>query len=124
MENEKKKESKIEEVEITISRLLRIGVLLSAAVIAIGLVMFLITGQSGYAGSSYPATPGQILHGLINFKSYAVILTGLLILIFTPVFRVGVSIIVFTKEKDFLYVKITLLVFIILMISFLLGKVE
>jgi uncharacterized membrane protein len=45
-------------------------------------------------------------------------------IVLTPVFRVGVSILVFIKEKDSLYVKITSAVFIILIISFVLGKVE
>ena len=118
------KPNKIEEMEIIISNFLRAGVLLSAIIIGIGFTMFLITGKSGYPGSYYPISPLEILKGVIVFKSYAIILTGLLILILTPVFRVGVSIIVFYKEKDFLYVKITSVVFIILLISFILGKVE
>jgi uncharacterized membrane protein len=116
--------SKIEEVEATISNLLRIGVLLSAAIILIGLVMFLITGKSGYPGNYFPSNPVEIIKGLVLAKPYAIILTGLIILVFTPVFRVGVSIIVFAKEKDYLYVKITSVVFVILLISFVLGKVE
>lgn len=114
----------IEEVEVIISRSLQIGVIFSAAVMLIGLSMFLITGNSGYPGSTFPTDLRVIFQGLISLKPYAIILTGLLILILTPLFRVGVSIIVFFKEKDFLYVKITALVFVILIISFLLGKVE
>ncbi len=118
------KSNKAEEIEIIISNVLRFGVILSAAIIFIGLSMFLITGKSGYTGNYYPTSPLEILKGITSFKSYSIILTGLLILILTPVFRVGVSIIVFFQEKDFLYVKITSLVFIILLISFVLGKVE
>lgn len=117
------KDSKIDEMEIIISKFLKIGVLVSAFIIFIGFIMFLITGDSGY-GNTFPTTPVAIFQGLIKLKSYAIILTGLLILIATPVFRVGVSIIVFIKEKDYLYVKITSLVFLILIISFVLGKVE
>lgn len=116
--------SKIGEMEIIISRFLRFGVLLSAVIVFIGLGMFLITGKSGYPINYYPISLSEIFKGLIAFKSYAIILTGIIILILTPVFRVGVSILVFIKEKDFLYVKITSLVFIILLISFILGKVE
>jgi len=118
------KSNKAEEMETIISNVLRFGVILSAIIIFIGLIIFLITGNSGYTGNYYPTNPLEILKGLISLKSYAIILTGLLILILTPVFRVGVSIIVFFQEKDFLYVKITSLVFIILLISFVLGKVE
>lgn len=118
------KNSEIEEMEIVISKFLMIGVLLSAAIILIGFVMLVVTGNSGYKGDIYPTSPIKILQGAIELKAYAIILTGLLILIATPVLRVGVSIIVFIKEKDYLYVKITSLVFIILIISFVLGKVE
>ena len=100
------------------------GVLLSALFIAIGLGIFLITGESGYVGNFYPVNPVEIFKGLMAFKPYAIILSGLIILILTPVFRVGISILVFAKQKDYLYVKITSLVFIILMISFLMGKIE
>ncbi|GKU26668.1 DUF1634 domain-containing protein [Clostridium folliculivorans] len=116
-------EDKIAAVEITISKMLRIGVVLSATVIIIGLIMFLITGKSGYCGNTYPTTVGEIFSGLLQFKSYGIIMTGLLLLIVTPIFRVGVSIIVFMKEKDYMYVKITATVFIILILSFAMGKV-
>jgi len=118
------KSNKVEEMEIIISKVLRIGVLLSAVIIFIGISMFFVTGKSGYTGNYYPTNPLEILGGIISLKSYSIILTGILILILTPVFRVGVSIIVFFQEKDFLYVKITSLVFIILLVSFVLGKVE
>jgi uncharacterized membrane protein len=121
---DKEDSSKIDDMEIVISRFLRIGVTLSAAVIFIGLLMFLISGNSGYAGDYFPTTLSEIFNGLMLLKPYAIILLGLIILILTPVFRVGVSILVFIKEKDYLYVKITSLVFIILIISFVLGKVE
>jgi len=121
---ESKKGKKIEDTEILISKALRIGVVLSALIIGFGLLLFFITGSSGYPGSSFPTSPVEILKGLAAFKSYAIIMTGLLILILTPVFRVGISIITFIKEKDYLYVAITSVVFIILIISLLLGKGE
>ena len=115
---------KIEGTEIFISKALRFGVALSAVVIGIGLMLFFITGNSGYSGSTYPTSLFDIVSGLFLLKPYAVILTGLLLLILTPVFRVGISVIIFLKEKDYLYTVITSIVFIILIISFLLGKGE
>ncbi|EJR28456.1 hypothetical protein IIE_05295 [Bacillus cereus VD045] len=52
MQQEKgnKKESNIANVEILISKILRVGVLISGTCIAIGLIIFLITGESGYPG--------------------------------------------------------------------------
>ncbi len=116
--------SKIEGTEIFISKILRIGVIVSALVIGFGLILLFVTGKSGYPGSSFPTSPGDIFRGLAVLKPYGVILTGLLILIITPVLRVGISIFTFLKEKDYTYVVITAIVFVILIISFLLGKVE
>ncbi len=114
----------IEEVETVVSTSLRIGVLLAAAVMLIGLFLFLSTGESGYVDDVYPTNLLLILQDAVALKPYAVMLVGLLILILTPVFRVGISIILFLKEKDYLYARITAVVFTILIVSFLLGKVE
>ncbi len=118
------KGSKIEDVEIIIGKLLQIGVIASAVVMLAGLIMFLVTGNGGYPNGSFPTDLLVVFRDVAALKPYAVILTGLFLLILTPVFRVGVSIIVFLKEKDYLYVKITTAVFIILLVSFVLGKVE
>lgn len=114
----------VERTELTIARILKAGVLLSAAIILIGLLLYLITGQSGYENDAYPTNPLLIVNGILSLKPYAIMLAGLFILILTPVLRVGVSVLVFVREKDYLYVVITTLVFSILVISFLLGKVE
>lgn len=112
----------IEDSEIVISKTLRAGVALSGAITCLGLMLFLVTGNSGYPGESFPTSVAEILRGLENLKPYAVMLSGLFLLILTPVLRVGVSIITFVKEKDYMYAAITATVFIILIISFLLGK--
>ncbi|WP_424565534.1 DUF1634 domain-containing protein [Tepidibacillus fermentans] len=110
-------------MEVVISKSLRYGVTISAITILLGLILFIITGKSGYPGHTFPTTLSAILTGLVSLKPYAIIMTGLLLLILTPVFRVGISIIVFLLEKDYLYVIITSLVFAILITSLLLGKV-
>lgn len=114
----------VEDLELIIARAIKYGVLLSAAIIFIGFSMFLITGSTGYSGNYFPTDLLTVAQGIVTFKPYAIIMAGLFILILTPVIRVGVSILVFAKEKDYTFVKITTLVFVILIISFLLGKVE
>lgn len=123
MDNKKSQNEKIEGMEIIISKTLRAGVLISAGIILIGLILFFITKSSGYPANTYPTSLSSILKGLLSLKPYAIILSGLLMLILTPVFRVGVSIITFFHEKDYMYVYITSTVFIILIFSFLLGKI-
>ncbi|MCH3964786.1 MAG: DUF1634 domain-containing protein [Clostridium sp.] len=120
--NDKKLKENTREMEKIISTFLFVGVLTSSAVIIIGLIMFLISGSSGYPGNFYPTYPFEILHGCMALKPYSIILLGLMLLIAIPIFRVGISILVFFKEKDFLYVKITAVVFIILIISLFMGK--
>jgi len=124
VEDRKNQNEKIENMEIIISKTLRAGVLLSALIILIGLILFFLTKNSGYPAGVYPTSIIAIIKGLMSLKPYAIIMTGLLVLILTPVFRVGVSIITFLHEKDYMYVYITSAVFIILILSFVLGKVE
>jgi len=115
-------EEKIISAEIVVSKVLRIGVLVSGFVILLGLILYLAAGDSGYPADTYPTTLIGILQGTGSLKPAAVILFGLFLLILTPVLRVGITILVFVKAKDYLYVGITSLVFIILIISLLLGK--
>lgn len=119
---EMEQESRSMEVELVVSKMLRIGVILAAAIIIIGLVQFLTTGESGYPGDTFPITLSGIFEGLLQFKAMAVIETGLMLLILTPVFRVFVTLFVFIAEKDYRFAGITAVVFIILVVSFLLGK--
>jgi uncharacterized membrane protein len=123
MSEKKFKSKNIEAMEITISNFLRLGVTTSAVVILIGLISLIYTGNSGYPRETFPTSVTAIIQGLILWKPYAIILSGLLLLVFTPVFRVAVSIITFLREKDYLYVVITSIVLIILIIGFLIGKI-
>jgi len=106
-----------EEMEIIISQILQIGVSFSAGIILLGLLMFIITGHSGYPQGYLPTSIGEIITGFPLLKSFAVILTGLFLLILTPIFRVGVSIILFLKEKNYLYVVFSTFVLIVLLIA-------
>ncbi len=116
--------NKIETTEILLSKTLKFGVIVSATVIGIGLIMLLVTGDSGYPVKKFPTSIAQIVTGLVSLKPYAVIMAGILLLILTPVYRVAASIITFMHEKDFRYVIITSIVIIILLLSFFLGKGE
>lgn len=114
----------IDNVELLVSKVMRASVLVSSAGIALGLLLFIATGQSGYPGDMYPTTLSAVVRGVLQFKPYGVMAAGLLLLILTPVIRVGVSIFVFIKERDRLYVLITTAVFVILIVSFILGEVS
>jgi len=112
---------KMLDIELRIGKILRFGTVFSSLVMIIGLVLFIATGHSGYPGSSYPHNFTAVVGGLASFKPFAWLMTGLFLLILTPVLRVIASIFAFAKEKDKMYVVITLIVLVILIIAILLG---
>jgi uncharacterized membrane protein len=125
-------------LETVLGWILRVGVTASGVLIVAGVVLLFFTGSTGYdgslnnldsllhysqsAGERFPTTPGEVLSGLVGLHPYALIALGLLVLIATPVVRVAASVLLFWLERDSAYVFLTLLVLLILIISFLLGK--
>jgi uncharacterized membrane protein len=64
------------------------------------------------------------MQGTFDLQGQAIVAMGLLLLIATPVLRVAVSIFAFVYQEDRTYTLITTLVLILLLLSFILGKVE
>lgn len=109
-------------MELLISRVLEVGVLTSASVIALGLLLYIIEGHSGYPPVGFPRTLRAVGVGLATFRPYAVITLGLLLLILTPVIRVAAGIVAFLLERDSTYVIVTCYVLAVLIMSFFLGR--
>ena len=124
-------------IEMFIARLLRWGVLLSFVIVAMGLGIVVVTGNTGYHAvrlddldsivqyrmpPDFPNTLGDVLNGVLALRPYAIIAFGLVILIAIPVLRVAVSVIAFAVEKDWLYVLITSFVLLVLLLSFVIGE--
>ena len=106
--------------------ILRVGVILSAIIILIGFLL-LIThsgGMSGFAMNSgtFPHTLSQVWSGLLVLRPQAIIASGLLLLIVTPVITVTTSAVAFAVERDRRFVVIALVVLAILITSMLIGK--
>ncbi|BAS26554.1 membrane protein [Limnochorda pilosa] len=108
-------------METWISRLLQLGVLASAAVIALGVILWAATGETGYAPGTYPLGFGSILAGVLAGRPLAVIQVGLVLLVLTPIFRVGAAVLLFHRQGDRAYTLITLAVFLMLAATFLAG---
>ncbi len=113
-----------------VSALLLSGVSLSALVLAVGLALVMITGQTGYhetasvalvlspeGASAFPRTVGGVVQGALALRPFAVIELGALLLIATPVLRVAASVALFLLERDYLYTVITLVVLALLITS-------
>lgn len=121
MDKKQTKAQEMHEVELIIGQILRIGVVTSAIVIAIGIVMMILQGSGGYPNGMEPTSFGTIFAGVFALKPYAIMMLGLFLLILTPTLRVAVSIYAFAVEKDHLYVWITTAVLIILIVASIIG---
>ncbi len=101
------------------SRILRLGVIASAALVLIGLALTAITGDT-----SHPyGLPDLdwIIWGDPFLAPSHVIYLGFMILISTPVLNIIASILMFIKARDGTFAAIASLVLLILIVGFTLG---
>ena len=113
-------------IENILGNLLRAGVLVSALVVSIGGVIYLLRhGRSPMDFRVFRGEPADLrdVRGIISdtvaLRGRGIIQLGLLLLIATPVTRVAFSIFGFAEEHDRMYVVFTLIVFSILLYSLL-----
>ena len=103
--------------------------LVSAVVVAIGGIALLI--QHGAARADFRSFRGEpselsslggIVRGVSRLDSAAIVQLGLVLLIATPVMRVGLTLIAFWRQRDRLYVLITAFVLTLLAYSLFWGR--
>jgi uncharacterized membrane protein len=122
-------------VDTAISLLLRTGVIVSLAIVFLGLTITFIhhpqylrsrtaLGPLTDARAVYPHAVGDVFAQAAQYKGQAIVMLGLLLLIATPVARVAFSIVAFALERDRLYVAITTIVLLLLVLSFLIGAAD
>lgn len=111
-------------MELIIAYLLRGGVILSAVFVLAGGVLYLIRHGTDFpCYGVFRGEPSDLrnLRGIISnastLRSRGLIAFGLLLLIATPVARVGFSILAFLQQRDRTYVLVTLIVFVLLLYS-------
>ncbi len=129
---------------LLLSLVLRGGVILSATLVAIGLVLLFVTGQTGYtldpskggselsnllayhdensASLYFPINPLEIWQGLINLKPFGIIMFGLTVLIITPVLNILLIALSYIRQRNLTYTLISLFILAVLTLSFFLGK--
>ncbi|MFA5972362.1 MAG: DUF1634 domain-containing protein [Lentimicrobiaceae bacterium] len=112
-------------IETILGNLLRIGVIIAGSVVIIGAVLFLV--RHGSEIPSYHIFKPDIFNfsdfrdlfnGIITFRSVSIMELGILLLIATPVLRVLFSVFAFAYEKDYMYVVFTVIVLLVLILSF------
>lgn len=122
-------------VDSAISGLLRAGVIASIVTVFAGLTFTFVhhpqyvrshtaLGRLTDADTMYPHTIGDVFAQVSRGRGQAIVMLGVLLLIATPVARVALSVVVFALERDRLYVTITLIVLLLLLMSFVLGAAE
>lgn len=128
MANEDKlefKETSTEEnVYADVYRVLVGGMLVSTALFAIGVIRALMHP------TYMPLTPewvrqhynlGVLVHGLKTLDPTSIMMVATILLILTPVVRVIVSIWAFAVDRDFKFVGITVIVFLVMVVTVIAG---
>lgn len=112
------------DMQTTIGWILRIGVIISIAIVIFGGTLYLYRHGGEVADyHTFNNVPdfvrgiGNIIIHMFEFRGRAIIQFGILLLIATPVMRVVFAAIGFALEKDRLYVFISLLVLLIILAS-------
>jgi uncharacterized membrane protein len=115
-----------ERVEQVMGNLLRAGVLLAATVVLVGGVVYLsrhgreIQDRRAFQGEPKDlTTPSGIVQDAVTLRGRGLIQLGLLLLVATPVARVVFSVFAFARERDSVYVAVTLVVLALLLFSLL-----
>ena len=110
---------------------LRSGVVLSGAIIAIGTILFIanhsLEDTSAFLAynpaliphGNFPVSLAGILSGFISLDPPSIIQLGFLVLLATPVARVALSLLLFAAERDRMFVYLTAAVLAILLFSML-----
>ena len=111
-------------LETIIGRLLQTGVLLAAATVFAGGVLYLVQNHSARVDYRVFVPPrpdlrtfAGVVRSAAHLQSEGLIQFGLLLLIATPVARVAMAIAGFALERDRLYTVVSLIVLLILVYS-------
>jgi uncharacterized membrane protein len=112
------------DIQYILGTLLRFGVIVSMVVVFIGGVVYLQShGKATIDYSQFKSEGADlksihaIFSGLLSLNGKAIIQFGIVLLIFTPISRVILSVFSFLLEKDYMYVIIGLIVLSIILFS-------
>lgn len=101
-----------------LSLTLRLGSLISVALLALGFLLFIITGSRQ---PQFTPELGQLLKAIVKLDSLAIISLGIVVLLLTPLSGITVVIVAFAKQKDRLYAVLSLTIGLALILSTLLS---
>ena len=115
-------------MEQMVGNLLRIGVLIAAAVTIVGGIAFmihhgsLIPDHSVFRGQpAMLSSVSGVISGVLALEPAAIVQLGIVLLIATPVARVLLTLVAFAVQRDWMYVLISAIVLALLAYSLLVG---
>ena len=108
------------DIAITISNILKAGVYFSSFLILVGIILTFVSDTSGNL-TIERYTFLEMITGLFKFDNYSYLMFGIFVLILTPVLRILGLLVIYSKEKDYKFVRICIIVLLILCISLTLG---
>lgn len=114
------------QMDQVLGKLLRVGVILAATVVFLGGILYLLHhGQATPALAVFRGEPAflrilpDLLQADLSLGGRAIIQLGIVLLILTPVARVGFSFLAFAKQGDRTYMVVTVIVLVVLLHSLL-----
>jgi len=122
-------------LEDVVGGVLLVGVLVSAVIIALGLILLIPEGtgkrllleqllsEHAVFIADLPTSLGAVVVGALHGRPVAIIDLGLTLLILTPVLRVAISAAFFAVHGDRRYALISGTVLALLLLGFVLGKI-
>jgi uncharacterized membrane protein len=115
-------------IERMVATILRVGVIASGIVVAVGGAIYLFRHGGEVANyRTFKALPASdrllpnIVSGAFHLQTRSIIQTGILLLIATPILRVAFSLVGFALERDRKYVLITAIVLTVLLYGLISG---
>ena len=111
--------SSLKRMEAFVTTILRACVLISAALILLGLTLTIVTGDTSFPNGNMDLD--WLIMGDPFFAPSHILFLGFLTLIVTPVLRIVASIYVYTNLHDNAFTAITTIVLFVLVVSFALG---
>ncbi len=95
-----------ERMNQVVHKVLLVGVVVSMALIGIGLFLTATTPDAGQEWIGL----GSLWEALMAFEPVALVELGLLVLIATPLLRILTALVIFTTERDYRFILIALFV--------------
>jgi uncharacterized membrane protein len=116
-----------EQLDVFVGNLLRVGVLLAAAIVLVGGIIYLMRHESSLPHydvfqPSELSSVGGIIRGVSSGSGRGLIQLGLLLLIATPVARVVLLLVGFTLQRDRFYAVVSVIVLASLLFSLFGGR--